>query len=186
MARPAELMMPWPCHIQPSYEELGDWPHGLLAIGTLGSHIQQGADPSKEGGDQRDYRGACSDEPNDKYGNAVLVHSKRRDVDKKSLSFVLKKMFVCTSGFSLSPALSLRDPIPPESPMEKILRTILQKKIHPQSSNPRLSSKKSLESSHTAKIGSGDGKADDGSKWTLFWKYKSVVVVLLRPDKIQG
>ncbi|KAK8660669.1 hypothetical protein V6N13_051584 [Hibiscus sabdariffa] len=107
-------------HIQqPYYEELGDWPHGWLAIGTLGSHIQQGADPSKETGDRRDYRGAGSDESNDKHGNSVLVHGKRRDIDKKPLSFLLKKMFVCTSV--LSPAPSLRDPILPDSPMEKVL-----------------------------------------------------------------
>ncbi|CAN6886342.1 unnamed protein product, partial [Brassica oleracea] len=56
---------------------------------------------------------------------------------KKSLSFLLKKMFVCTSGFKTPPPLldlSRGDSFP-NTRMEKMLRTILNKKIHPQSSN---------------------------------------------------
>ncbi|KAK8523262.1 hypothetical protein V6N13_113210 [Hibiscus sabdariffa] len=155
-------------HIQqPSNEEVSyDWPDGLLAIGTLGSDIRRGVDPSNGAGagDRRDCCGACSNDSNDKYDRAVLVHGKGKDIGKKSLSFVLKKMFVCTSGFSQSPAPCLRDPIP-ESSMEKILRNIIQKKIYPQSCSPRLYTKKPLESSHVPKIANGDEKPDDGSKW---------------------
>ncbi|XVE97877.1 hypothetical protein REPUB_Repub03eG0056600 [Reevesia pubescens] len=125
---------------------------------------------------------ACSDGSNNKndhdlHCSTSLVHSQGKDIcsdkynskgpiGKKSLSFLLKKMFVCRSGFS--PAPSLRDPIM-ESRMEKMLRTILHKKIYPQSSSPKLSTKKSLGSStHIAKTANGNEKvekADDGSKW---------------------
>ena len=49
-----------------------------------------------------------------------------------------------------------------------MLRTILHKKIYPQSSSPKLSTRKSLESSHIPKTANGNEKgekADDGSKW---------------------
>ncbi|KAK8654744.1 hypothetical protein V6N13_107344 [Hibiscus sabdariffa] len=151
--------------IPTNHQELSDdWPDGLLAIGTLGSDIRRGAEPSDGAGDRRDCCGECSDDSNDKHDCAILVHGKGKDIGKKSLSFLLKKMFVCTSGFSQSPAPCLRDPIP-ESSMEKILRNILQKKIYPQSSSPRLYTKKPLESSHVPKIANGDEKPDNGSKW---------------------
>ncbi|KAK6273704.1 hypothetical protein POUND7_010787, partial [Theobroma cacao] len=121
---------------------------------------------------------ACSHDSNKKNDHiqcsTSLVHSRGKDIcfdnskgaiGKKSLSFLLKKMFVCRSGFS--PAPSLRDPNL-ESRMEKLLRTILHKKIYPQSSSPKLSTNKSLESSYTPKTANGDEKvekADDGSKW---------------------
>ncbi|XP_038983704.1 protein DEEPER ROOTING 1-like [Phoenix dactylifera] len=60
-----------------------------------------------------------------------LLLGNRSAVKKKTLTFLLKKIFVCRSGFS--PAPSLRDPIQ-ESRMEKILRTLLQKKIFARSS----------------------------------------------------
>ncbi|KAL8171624.1 hypothetical protein V2J09_023428 [Rumex salicifolius] len=59
----------------------------------------------------------------------VWAEKSTKDIGKKSLTFLLKKMFVCSSGFS--PAPSLRDPLH-EYRMEKLLRTILTKKIHPQ------------------------------------------------------
>ncbi|RRT37390.1 hypothetical protein B296_00046471 [Ensete ventricosum] len=49
----------------------------------------------------------------------------RNAVKKKSLSFLLKKIFVCGSGFEPPP--SFRDPIP-EPRIEKILKAILTKK----------------------------------------------------------
>lgn len=52
-------------------------------------------------------------------GKDVCVENKNNAIiGKKPLSFLLKKMFVCTSGFS--PASSLRDPIA-ESRMEKVI-----------------------------------------------------------------
>ncbi|XVE53962.1 hypothetical protein DITRI_Ditri03aG0044400 [Diplodiscus trichospermus] len=124
---------------------------------------------------------ACSDDSNNKndhdlqYCSTSLVDCRAKDIcldnskgriGKESLSFLLKKMVVCRSGFSPSP--SLRDPTM-ESQMQQMLRTILRKKIYPQSSSPKLSTKKSLESSHIPMTANGNGKgekADDGSyKW---------------------
>ncbi|KAK8503187.1 hypothetical protein V6N13_025947 [Hibiscus sabdariffa] len=109
------------------------------------------------------------DDGEERVCSTSLVHSRGKDmsldnskaaIGKKSLSFLLKKMFVCRSGFSPAP-ISLRDPVM-ESMMEKMLKTILHKKIYPQNYGTKLSAKKSLEgSAHIAKT----EKADDGSKW---------------------
>ncbi|MBA0777593.1 hypothetical protein Gotri_005598, partial [Gossypium trilobum] len=233
---------------QPCKEELNDWPHGLLAIGTLGNKIKQEADqkanlhqsvPStqdhvnylhgltaeevgklqkelnlifQEHGptspanleapslpfdrfldadsstveDEERVCSGCSDGSNLnnrkddhhlQYCNSSLVQSRGKDmcsdnskaaIGKKSLSFLLKKMFVCRSGFSPAP-ISLRDPAVMESRMEKILKAILHKKIYPQNYSTKLSTKKSLEScTHISNTAEGDEKiekADDGSKW---------------------
>ncbi|QCE13587.1 uncharacterized protein LOC114162986 isoform X2 [Vigna unguiculata] len=61
-----------------------------------------------------------------------LDHSSKRGVGKKSLSFLLKKMLACKSGFQPTPLF--KDPLSTESRMEKILRAILHKKIYPQGS----------------------------------------------------
>ncbi|CAN4095260.1 unnamed protein product [Withania somnifera] len=61
---------------------------------------------------------------------------------KKSISFLVKKMFVCTSG-GFAPAPSLGDTFP-EPRMEQLLRTMLSKKIHPQNA-PGTSTKRHLE-----------------------------------------
>ena len=47
----------------------------------------------------------------------ICAENKKKAIGKKSISFLLKKMFVCTSGFS--PAPSLRDTLQ-ESRMEKV------------------------------------------------------------------
>lgn len=47
----------------------------------------------------------------------VSMESKKKSIGKKSISFLLKKMFVCTSGFVPTP--SLRDTLQ-ESRMEKV------------------------------------------------------------------
>ncbi|PKA54050.1 hypothetical protein AXF42_Ash016215 [Apostasia shenzhenica] len=62
-------------------------------------------------------------------------------IKKKPISFLLKSLFVCRSGFSLAP--SLRDPIA-ELKIEKALKIILYKKIYPQSSTT-MAMKKYLE-----------------------------------------
>ncbi|KAL8466372.1 hypothetical protein ACS0TY_035465 [Phlomoides rotata] len=64
---------------------------------------------------------------------------KNNTIGKKSLSFLFKKVFACTSGFN--PTTSLRDPFQ-ESRMEKLLRTMLTKKMYPQRSS---STKKYLQ-----------------------------------------
>ncbi|XP_062020257.1 protein DEEPER ROOTING 1-like [Rosa rugosa] len=120
--------------------------------------------------------------------SASVVLSRGKDVNclentntaigKKSiLSFLLKKMFVCSSGFAPPVAApALRDPIP-ESRMEKLLRAILHKKIYPQqSSNSTVSKKKYLENRHITKSVTASEEQldpkrddsdsnDDGSKW---------------------
>ncbi|XP_024177749.1 protein DEEPER ROOTING 1 [Rosa chinensis] len=110
---------------------------------------------------------ADSDEPKEHFNSrfqrsASVVLSRGKDVNclentntaigKKSLTFLLKKMFVCSSGFAAPVAApALRDLIP-ESRMEKLLRAILQKKIYPQpSSNSTVSKKKYLENRHITK-----------------------------------
>ncbi|XP_010939894.1 protein NEGATIVE GRAVITROPIC RESPONSE OF ROOTS [Elaeis guineensis] len=85
-------------------------------------------------------------------------------IKKKSLTFLLKKIFVCRSGFS--PAPSLRDPIP-ESRMEKILRTLLHKKIYPRSSASSSSTRKYLEEKPMEKVQAEEKeeKGEDRCKW---------------------
>ncbi|KAF8112469.1 hypothetical protein N665_0064s0096 [Sinapis alba] len=91
----------------------------FLAIGTLGNNLcyKEGeADSSKD---------------------LTAVYTDVTIGKKKSISFILKKMFVCTSGFKTPPHLldlSRGDSFP-NTHMEKMLRTILSRKIHPQRSN---------------------------------------------------
>ncbi|KAI3945505.1 hypothetical protein MKW98_018322 [Papaver atlanticum] len=93
---------------------------------------------------------------------SVVLGSKAKDVcfdgnnngamKKKSISFLLKKMFVCSSGFAPA-APSLRDQMQlPESRMEKLLRAILNKKIHQKGSNAATSNKKYLENNNSRHI----------------------------------
>ena len=49
----------------------------------------------------------------------ICAENKKKAIGKKSISFLLKKMFVCRSGFS--PAPSLRDTLQ-ESRMEKVIK----------------------------------------------------------------
>ncbi|KMT04803.1 hypothetical protein BVRB_7g169760 isoform A [Beta vulgaris subsp. vulgaris] len=77
----------------------------------------------------------------------VRAEKTKNEIGKKSLSFLLKKMFVCANGFS--PAPSLRDTLQ-ESRMEKLLRTILHKKIYPKTSNRTSSMKRYLGDKHIA------------------------------------
>ncbi|XP_057967723.1 protein NEGATIVE GRAVITROPIC RESPONSE OF ROOTS [Malania oleifera] len=102
-------------------------------------------------------------------GKDANLDNKKSVIGKRSVSFLLKKMFACSSGFS--PAPSLRDPVVllPESKMEKILRAILHKKIYPHSSGSMSSLKKYLESRQMTSANEDDeilhGKTNDGSKW---------------------
>ncbi|XP_015061645.1 uncharacterized protein LOC107007512 [Solanum pennellii] len=92
--------------------------------------------------------------------------SKKKSIGMKSISFLLKKMLVCTKG-GFAPAPSLRDTFP-ESRMEKLLRTMLSKKIHPQNA-PRTSTKRYLEEKHPQREEKEEKKREensyDGSKW---------------------
>ncbi|KAK4413742.1 Sm-like protein LSM1B [Sesamum alatum] len=96
----------------------------------------------------------------------VCEKKKKTAIGKRSLSFLVKKMFVCSSGFVPTP--SLRDTLQ-ESRMEKLLRTMLSKKIYQRTSSRPTSTKKCLEDSRpTTNAETEDESHDkcrDGSKW---------------------
>ncbi|KAK4790966.1 hypothetical protein SAY86_031379 [Trapa natans] len=97
----------------------------------------------------------------------ICKDNRKKAIGKKSLSFLLKKMFVCQSGFAASP--SLRDTLP-ESRMEKLLRTLLHKKIYQRSSPWPSSGKKYIEDGPALKAEEDINEkkekiCDDGSKW---------------------
>ncbi|XP_059643292.1 protein DEEPER ROOTING 1-like [Cornus florida] len=96
----------------------------------------------------------------------VCMENNKKAIGKKSLSFLLKKMFVCRSGFAPTP--SLRDTLP-ESRMEKLLRTLLSKKIYPQNASRASSMKKYIDDKQTPKKGkedeTEDKKKNEGCKW---------------------
>lgn len=179
---------------KPPKEEVNEWPHGLLTIGTLGnsdlkedqqsnpppspkdhlhgftpeevrniqnelnSYLNEEADHQSNSGAElekvpnflpldkfltrqsslkaeRNGNNADCDEPKEngsrfqRSGSVVLSRGKdvclentNTAIGKKSLSFLLKKVFVCRSGFAPAAAPGLRDPIL-ESRMEKVHHT---------------------------------------------------------------
>ncbi|KAL6285359.1 hypothetical protein ACE6H2_009749 [Prunus campanulata] len=99
----------------------------------------------------------------------ICGDNNKKAIGKKSISFLLKKMFVCRSGFAPQP--SLRDTLQ-ESRMEKLLRVMLNKKIIiPQGSSRAASMKKYLEDRQipTKKESNTEDdtkeKINDGCKW---------------------
>ncbi|XWS18801.1 hypothetical protein CRYUN_Cryun32bG0076000 [Craigia yunnanensis] len=97
----------------------------------------------------------------------ICAENKKKTIGKKSISFLLKKMFVCRSGFS--PAPSLRDTLQ-ESRMEKLLKVMLHKKIYSQNPSRASSMKKYLEDKQTPKSKNNqeetqERKSEDGYKW---------------------
>ncbi|XP_027905033.1 nucleolin-like [Vigna unguiculata] len=95
----------------------------------------------------------------------ICAKNSKKAIGKKSISFLLKKMFVCRSGFAPTP--SLRDTLQlQESRMEKLLRTILHKKINSQHSSRALSLKKRLEDRKKMPMEEeAEAETDDGCKW---------------------
>ncbi|CAI0419016.1 unnamed protein product, partial [Linum tenue] len=102
----------------------------------------------------------------------IRAKKKEKAIGKKSISFLLKKMFVCSSGFAPQP--SLRDTLA-ESRMEKLLRTMLHKKMSSQNCASRASSMKRYIGDKL-QLHRGDQQqeedeqrrhktASDGSKW---------------------
>ncbi|XP_057419028.1 protein NEGATIVE GRAVITROPIC RESPONSE OF ROOTS-like [Lotus japonicus] len=87
---------------------------------------------------------------------------------RKSLVFLLKKMFVCRSGFPPT-APSFSDLLSTQSTMEKILRARLHKKLYRHGSSSSIPMKKCLENKHAPKSDNGEddltSDADSGSKW---------------------
>ncbi|XP_020244466.1 uncharacterized protein LOC109822645 isoform X2 [Asparagus officinalis] len=93
-----------------------------------------------------------------------ILADKRNAIKQKSFSFLLKKIFVCGGGFA--PVPSLKDQ-PSETRMEKLMKVLLHKKIHPQSSAAMLA-KKCLERISVATLENKEqiqDKEEDGSKW---------------------
>ncbi|CAA7052473.1 unnamed protein product [Microthlaspi erraticum] len=91
----------------------------------------------------------------------------KRELSKNSVSYLLKKMFVCTEGFSPAPNPSLRDTFQ-ESRMEKLLRTMLHKKINTQASSKQASTKKYVQDKQQLSLKNEEEEArssSDGGKW---------------------
>ncbi|CAF2183220.1 unnamed protein product [Brassica napus] len=106
----------------------------------------------------------------------------KRDLSKTSVSYLLKKMFVCSEGFSPLPNPSLRDTFQ-ESRMEKLLRVMLHKKINAQAPSKETSTKRYVEDKQqlALKNEEEEGRSSDGSKWVktdsdcefqIFWFLK--------------
>ncbi|KAL3632869.1 hypothetical protein CASFOL_025853 [Castilleja foliolosa] len=96
----------------------------------------------------------------------ICEKRKKKTISKKSLAFLVKKIFVCSSGFAPTP--SLRDTFQ-ESRMEKLMRTLLTKKIYSQNSYRASSSKKYLED-YRPNVSKTEEKEEEskkieGSKW---------------------
>lgn len=111
----------------PLSKEVQGWPQDeetFLAIGTLGNNIC----PKEE-------------EETESSKDLTAVNTDVTIGKKKSLSFLLKKMFVCTSGFKTPPPLldlSRGDSVP-NTRMEKVLLSIYHQIIQQtNSSNFRL------------------------------------------------
>ncbi|KAF3773519.1 hypothetical protein EJ110_NYTH55155 [Nymphaea thermarum] len=119
-------------------------------------------------------RHACdSSSENEDPDNYYVVPTKVKDVCRadaasagirqRSISLLLKKMFVCEGGFTLAP--SIREPQLVQSRMEKLMKAILHHKIYPQHSN---SGKKLILSKSTEKTdGEEESRAreSDRCKW---------------------
>ncbi|KAK9066148.1 hypothetical protein SSX86_013469 [Deinandra increscens subsp. villosa] len=106
--------------------------------------------------------------------------SGKKAVEKKSISFLLKKMFVCSSSSGLPPMPSLQDPLP-ESRMDRLLRAMVKNKMKTQNCSRATSAKKFIQSAKKKKKGklgkatqnnndedanaNANANANDGSKW---------------------
>ncbi|GMY34803.1 protein DEEPER ROOTING 1 isoform X1 [Fagus crenata] len=95
----------------------------------------------------------------------ICADKNKKVIGKKSISFLLKKMFVCRGGFA--PAPSLRDTLQ-ESRMEKLLRVMLHKKMNQQNSYRASSAKRYIADKQMPKRENDDEtpeKTNDGCKW---------------------
>ncbi|KAI3714488.1 hypothetical protein L6452_21443 [Arctium lappa] len=98
-------------------------------------------------------------------GKDILMDPKNV-IRKKSLTFLLKNMFTSRSRFNHASLVrdSLPDPTLDKSRMEKVLRAILNKKIHPQSSTAKGMPKKYLGRKEIS-MGEDDEDDNEGSTW---------------------
>ncbi|XP_042049620.1 protein DEEPER ROOTING 1-like [Salvia splendens] len=97
----------------------------------------------------------------------VCEKKKNKTIGKKSLSFLVKKVFACRSGFA--PAPSVRDTLQ-ESRMEKLMRIMLTKKMNPQKPSRMASSKRCIEDYRAKSDGDEDQESryeggEGSSKW---------------------
>ncbi|XP_075502104.1 protein LAZY 2 isoform X1 [Primulina tabacum] len=128
--------------------------------------INQSMNIVPENENHRHHRTSSSD--HDREGNSIRLENKRNDIRKRSLSFLLKKAFLCRGGSVLTPRL--RNPITgtglANSRMDKILRAILNRRVYPQRSSPKAKPKKYLNM-HGEDDSDGEEpkEATDGSKW---------------------
>ncbi|CAL9081942.1 unnamed protein product, partial [Musa textilis] len=86
----------------------------------------------------------------------------RNAIKKKSLSFLLKKICVCGSGFESPP--SFRDPIP-EPRIEKILKALLTKKSSAPTSMRSYLESKPTENLQASKVEEEDDQRKDQCRW---------------------
>ncbi|XP_024972750.1 uncharacterized protein LOC112511385 [Cynara cardunculus var. scolymus] len=94
----------------------------------------------------------------------ICMDNSKKTIGKKSISFLFKKIFVCSSGFPSIP--SVRDPLP-ESRMEKLLRAMLKSKINPPNSSQASTKRKMIEGRRSSKKRevTEEENGKDGSKW---------------------
>ncbi|KAJ8756206.1 hypothetical protein K2173_024753 [Erythroxylum novogranatense] len=180
---------------QDSREEFSDWANELLTIGTFGnaelkqniviqeeeqvhpehqspSTTDDGLEdftPEEIGKLQKELTKLLSKKP-------TSEREKEKEKEKEiahlpidrflNCPSTLEKMFVCRSGFS--PQSRLRDTLQ-ESRMEKLLRTLLHKKINPQNTPRSTSVKKYLKSRRSSK---DDEEEEDQSRHTNSDGYK--------------
>ncbi|KAI3887050.1 hypothetical protein MKX03_025624 [Papaver bracteatum] len=91
-----------------------------------------------------------------------------KPLKKKSIYLLLKKMFVCRSGFPPPAPSSFSDSIP-ESQIEKLLSSIIRENLYfPKTSPTRPTASEFLQNGNyyleTDKQGDGDGKGDDNEQ----------------------
>lgn len=102
-----------------------------------------------------------------------ICAEKKKSIGKKSISFLLKKLFVCSNGFGPQP--SLRDTLQ-ESRMEKLLRMMLHKKLNTQNCSRASSMKRYLQDKQTGKKQSEEDFQD--SRKSTWVKTDSEYIVL--------
>ncbi|KAK4481963.1 hypothetical protein RD792_012876, partial [Penstemon davidsonii] len=96
----------------------------------------------------------------------VCEKKKKNGIGKKSLSFLFKKMFVCSSGFAPTPCL--RETFQ-ESRMEKLLRSMLAKPMNRQNSSKESSTMKYLEDNRLKSKAEKENEPHDESRGVSKW-----------------
>ncbi|KAJ3673667.1 hypothetical protein LUZ60_005659 [Juncus effusus] len=91
-----------------------------------------------------------------------ILANKSNGIRQKSVSFLLKKVFLCSGGFVPGP--NLRDRMP-ESRMERILRALLHKKIYPQNSTWNSTKKYLGNKDEEKRYQAENEEKKDGCKW---------------------